>query len=137
MGERMPYVTQGIIQLERRNGTEAYFLISPTKDYGIKHDQRDYGVFVYTPPHQETPIKIDESASDAEKKATRTRLSPQSLDDPQHLNKCLMFEQKTRFKVVGEHFIEVLTEAAFQKTAITITMDDKMNVEALRIQAKP
>lgn len=128
MGERMSYVTQGTIQLECRNGTEAYFLISPTKDYDVKHDQKDYGIFVYTPPHQETPSKIDESASDREK----------TPDDPQHLNKSLMFEQKTRFKVVGEHFIEVLTEAAFQKTTITITMDDKcMNVEALRIPAKP
>jgi hypothetical protein len=40
------YVTQGTVQLERLTESKAEMFINPTPDYAVKHNEKDYVVFV-------------------------------------------------------------------------------------------
>lgn len=101
----MLYVTQGTIQIERRTKSEAEFFITPTPDYAVRHDGKDYIVFV----------GVDSSE-------TRSQL----------------FEKRKGFRIGEEHFIEMLSKAAFQRTKIEIRMNaDCTKIDALKIPAMP
>jgi len=96
----MSYVTQGTVQVECRTKTNAEIFINPTTDHAVKHNEKDYIVFV-----------------DAE--------SPQPQSQ--------LFEKKTKsFTIQEEHFIEMLTKAAFKGTKIEI----RMNAECKKIEAR-
>jgi hypothetical protein len=99
------YVTQGTVQIERRTKAEAEIFINPTPDYAVKHNGKDYIVFV----------------------------GAESLQAQSQL-----FEKTKGFPIEGEYFIEMLTEAAFQRTKIEIRMNaDCTKIAALKIPAMP
>jgi hypothetical protein len=101
----MSYVTQGTVQIERRTKAEAEIFISPTPDYAVKHNRKDYIVFVC-----------------AESSEVQSRL----------------FEKTKGFPIQGEHLIEMLIEAAFQRTKVEIqTNADCTKIDALKIPAIP
>jgi hypothetical protein len=109
----MSYVTQGTVQVERRTKTEADIFIAPTPDYAVKHNEQEYIVFV-----------------DAESQPPQSRLFETKT-------KVCTIQKKTKgFAIKEEHFIEMLTEAAFKTTRIEIRMnDDCTKIEAIKIPA--
>src|SRR5579859_6211852 len=44
----MSFVTQGTVQVLRTASAEAEIFINPTPDYAVKHNEKDYIVFVDT-----------------------------------------------------------------------------------------
>lgn len=42
----MAYVTQGTAQVKRKTETDADVFVNPTPDYAVKHDGKEYIIFV-------------------------------------------------------------------------------------------
>jgi len=108
----MSYVTQGTVQIEHKPRTHAHITISPTPNYAVKHNDKDYVVFV-------------EVVEDGKSEDTRST-SPNSK----------LFEKTTSFATEGD-LVGMLTEAAFRRTSIEITINAGNAITALKIPAMP
>jgi fructose-specific component phosphotransferase system IIB-like protein len=120
----MSYVTQGTVQIERKTETEAVIFISSTPNYAVKHNEKDYVVFV----------EAKSSQPDAESTQLNAELKPQSR----------LFDKKTQHFTAEVYLIEMLIKAAFKKTCIEITItiddppkEDPPKITALKIPAMP
>lgn len=103
----MRYVTQGTVQLER-DGTTAKIFISPTSDYAVRHRENDYVVFVSESPSSRPQSRL------LDKKAGSLTID-----------------------VKKKELIEVLTEAAFERTVVEIIGNAKCtDVEAVKVPAR-
>ena len=96
-GQSMLYVTQGTVQVERRTKADAVIFINPTQGFSIKHGKEDYIVFV-----------------------SENALNGKGFD-------AQVFKKTQAFQTKGEDFIQILTEAAFNKTNIEIRINKVEN----------
>jgi hypothetical protein len=109
----MSYVTQGTVQIERKSEIEADIIINPTQDYAVKHNEREYIVFV----------KVKEDSEDSKDE------EPPSIASK-------LFEKRKPFPT-EKYLIEMLTKAAVERTRVEITINAHDTITALKIPAMP